>query len=291
VEPAWASSDPSVLSVQSGGILSANRAGRAWITATYRDWLRDSIEVRVEDSGLSGQDVLFRADFSDPDLPDWEVYADPLPSVLEQDGDWVLSLNGDGQYQDGLRTRSAFSLSQGATLEAEFRLPLRRTDREHVHVCLSEEDPESIDSRGIPISRATEFCLGYPSHEQLKFRADLARVAASPLSPPQEFSVAPALPSDDWVHVALQARADGTTSVFLNRQLAFKPTGRLNLQSGGNWSIRIQGASVGTDLWIRNLTLWRGERFDANALPPPTSELQGVSPVGEPGDPGPGRSP
>jgi len=286
VESVWTSSDPSVVSVQPGGILSANKAGRAWIIATYRDWLRDSVEVRVEDSEFNTEDVLFRADFSNPALPDWNLYGDPLPSVEEQEGEWVLSLNGDGRYQDGVNTNATFPMGQGGTLEFEFRLRLGRTDRQRIGACLWEDAPGSTDPAGIPISPLNRFCFHYPSGEQLKFREDLGLVVSGPLSGDQEFSVAPALPSDDWVHIALQVRADGATSLFLNRQLAVRPSTRLRLDTGREWVIRIYGASVDTHLWVRNLTLWRGERYDAtrpptsSALPegPSTSEETGQSP-------------
>ncbi|MGW8268060.1 MAG: Ig-like domain-containing protein, partial [Longimicrobiales bacterium] len=271
VESAWTSSDPSVVSVQSGGIVSANKTGRAWVIATYGGWLRDSVEVRVEDSEFANEDVLFRADFSDPALPGWALYGDPLPFVVEEDGDWILSLNGDGRYQDGLVSRTTFSLSHGATLELEFRLRLWRTDRQRIAICLWEDRPGVTDPAGIPTPPLNQFCFHYPSAEQLKFREDLGRFVSGPLSGDREFSVAPYLPSDDWVHVALQVRADGATSLFLDRQLAVKPSTRLRLVSEREWVIGLYGSSVDTDLRIRNLILWRGERYDENAPPAPVS--------------------
>jgi DNA-binding SARP family transcriptional activator len=276
VESAWASSDPSVLSVQPGGVLSANKAGTAWIIATYREWLRDSLEIRVEDSGFANEALLFRASFADPDLPEWEAYGDPVASVAQNGEDWVLSLNGDGRYPDGVYSRSSFSLAQGATLEFEFRLRLGRTDRQRLSLCLWEDGQEARGPSGTPLMGLDRFCLQYPSDEQLKFREDLASVVSGPSAGRREFSVAPFRPSDDWVHLALQVRADGATSVFLDRRLASRPAGRLDLAPGQKWRINLYGASVGTDLWIRNLTLWRGERFDADVGPVPSPELPGV---------------
>jgi DNA-binding SARP family transcriptional activator len=276
VESAWASSDPSVLSVQPGGVLSANKAGRAWVIATYRDWLRDSLEIQVEDSGFATEEVLFRASFSDPGLGEWQQFGEPPASVERQEGDWVLSLNGDGRYPDGVYSRSSFSLTQGATLEFEFRLRLGRADRQRLSVCLWEDGSGARGPSGMPLMPLNRFCLQYPSDEQLKFREDLAAVLSGSLSGLREFSVDPFLPSDDWVHVALQVRADGATSVFLNRRLASRPAGRLDLESGQEWRINLYGASVDTDLWVRNLTLWRGERFDANATRGSSPDLPGL---------------
>jgi hypothetical protein len=273
VGSAWASSDPSVLSVQPGGILSANKAGQAWIIATYRDWLRDSLQIRVEDSGFANEELLFRASFSDPGLPAWEGYGEPPSSVVQQGDDWVLSLNGDGRYPDGVYTKPSFSLAQGATLEFEFRLRLGRTDRQRLSVCLYEDQSGARGPAGMLLMPLNRFCLQYPSDEQLKFRDDLAMVLSGSVSGLREFSVAPVLPSDEWVHVALQVRADGATSIFLNRRLTATPAGRLDLAPGQKWRINLYGASVDTDLWIRNLTLWRGERFDANPGQGPSPEL------------------
>jgi hypothetical protein len=195
--------------------------------------------------------------------------------VARNGDDWVLSLNGDGRYPDGVYSRSSFSLAQGATLEFEFRLRLGRTDRQRLSVCLWEDGQEARSPSGMPLMPLDRFCFGYPSDEQLKFREDLASVLSGPFAGRREFSVARFLPSDDWVHLALQVRADGATSVFLDRHLASSPTGRLDLAPGQEWRINLYGASVGTDLWIRNLTLWRGERFDADVGPVPAPELPG----------------
>ena len=65
----------------------------------------------------------------------------------------------------------------------------------------------------------------------------------------------------DWVHLALQVRADGATSIFLNRELVHEAAERMDVDGGRLWRIDVSGASVDTELRIRNLSLWRGERY------------------------------
>ena len=91
-------------------------------------------------------------------------------------------------------------------------------------------------------------------------------VRSGAMSEGREISVYPHLPSHGWVHLALQVRADGATAVFLDRQLAFSPEEPLTLGPGRRWRIDLHGASVDTDLWIRSLNLWRGERFNRDGV-------------------------
>ncbi len=83
-----------------------------------------------------------------------------------------------------------------------------------------------------------------------------------------EVVVSPHLPSDDWVHLALQVRPDGFATVFVNREMVFQSEIRLEGHATAGWKIELAGASVDTELLIRNLTLWRGERFEAGATAP-----------------------
>jgi hypothetical protein len=83
-----------------------------------------------------------------------------------------------------------------------------------------------------------------------------------------EATGAPDLPSPDWVHIALQLRPDGTFTVFVNRKLVSQSRYPLQDFKEFRWKIELGGASVDTELLVRNLTLWRGERFPVEITPP-----------------------
>lgn len=266
--PSWESSDTSVISVSPTGEITGNRAGDAWVIAGFREYLRDSVRIQVVEDGYSGDELLFRGAFSDEALPGWALYGEPVPSVITYEGERVLSMNGDGSHRDGLILAEGFSMAQGATLEFEFKLPLHRADRERIGVCLFEDSP-SYSTRPSVRRPSNRLCLNYPSAEQSKFRSDLALVWSGPQTERLERSVSPALPSDDWVHLALQIRADGKTSILLERSLWVPTDGRVTIDPEKLWRIEFHGPSVDTQLLIRNVTVWRGERYSLPTPPTP----------------------
>ena len=258
----WSSADPSVASVAPGGIVTGNRSGTTFITASYNGWLSDSIRVSVEEAEVNPVEVLFRDAFDEDSLPDWIVPDStvPAPRVVVRAGGRVLSLRGDGRYRDFMQTMEAFSLQQGVTLELEFRLPLEREDKERFNVCLKGQDTGGSTGPSEAIHFQKEYCILYPNLELAKRKQDVMSVTCGEPAYSFEVSGAPFLPSRDWVHLALQVRPDGLTSFFVNRE-QINVSRYPALPNTFTWKIELAGASVDTELLVRNLTLWRGERF------------------------------
>ena len=69
------------------------------------------------------------------------------------------------------------------------------------------------------------------------------------------------LPSDDWVHVTVQVRGDGMPLFFVNRRLVGAGPLRLTDLDSPTWHVNLGGKSVGTELLVRRLVVWRGARF------------------------------
>jgi DNA-binding SARP family transcriptional activator len=239
----WWSEDPSIASVRGAGRVTGNRAGTTVVVGEYADWLRDSVSVTVFDDGEAPAEVLFREDFDRPDLPAWEVHADPEPRVTVLEGRPALELRGDGRYRDYLQTGASYSLARGVTLEMEFRLRLTRTDRQHVALCLLEETPS-----GIRLARQGErrFCFRYPYEENVKLRDDLGLVRAGDRDVDRPVDVSRWLPSDGWTHLALQIRPDGTASVFLDRELVERSEFQIGVDPESRWLVDLAGFAVDT---------------------------------------------
>ena len=249
----WRSLAPAVASVSPEGRIAANRLGRASVVATYRDWLTDTVHVEV--AGELREDVLFRPDLSAPLEEAWEIDAFPRPRPTSRDGQTVISLEGDGRYGDRILSRESFSLEQGATLELEFRLPFTdRRDRQSLSVCVMRE-PGSAEQ-----GRRQGACMKYPWGELAHFDPRTVGVHYRHLGVAWTFPV-PTDPSADWTHVALQVRPDGRVSLYWNRELVDRPELPLRIPAGSRWIVELAGASVETELLVRNLTLWRGTRF------------------------------
>jgi hypothetical protein len=254
----WASRDESVASVittDSGAVLTANRPGQTAVVATAGGWHRDTVQVRVTDAG-SG-DALLRDRFASLDSARWLLTGWPTPVPVERDGEPVLLLRSDGLYSDGMVSRQGFALPRGGTLEVEFRMPVTRPASQSIGIGLlsldrapqSEEDVRAASSGG-------EVAFGYPYGEGMKFRADRASLGNEVLD------VSGTFPTDGWTHVALQVRADGAVSLYLNREHAADWPLRLNNGPGTRWYVRVEATVQGTEALLRNLVLYPGMRYD-----------------------------
>ncbi len=256
----WSSSDPSVASVDSTGTVTGNRVGEASIIGQYGGWLSDTAHVAVV--GAERTDVLFRDQFHDSTLSAWDVVAVPRPVVTRVDGAAALELRGDGMYDDYMLSEKGFDLSQGGTLEAEFQLPLNRTDRQRFEMCLVRlSSPDSLPRAPWLSPQSGSFCFRYPAGELTTFRPDLAIVNSGRRQLTQSVKLPPSFHSDGWSQVALQVRPDGKTEVYLDHELVIEPWERLHMDPSYRWHIVLRGAAVDTKLFVRGLTLWRGTRW------------------------------
>jgi hypothetical protein len=264
----WASADSSVATVSKAGILKGNRPGSTVLRGCVDDWICDTVAVRVRSTPAAGA-ILFEERFDGPlDTARWRTFGAPKPrTVRAPDGDTVLFLNGDGAWADGMMSRETFTLSQGATLEVQFRYRggIHRTDRQAATFCLMRYDAKSAAASETPdqlidASVRSGICFSYPSAELSRFdptAGSLIHMASRTTSGVRSA----AFPPDDWVPIALQVLADGRVTLFVNRQQVAESRLKLEGVTYDDWRIDIQGHSVDTRLEVRNVTLWRDRQF------------------------------
>jgi DNA-binding SARP family transcriptional activator/energy-coupling factor transporter ATP-binding protein EcfA2 len=257
VAAAWVSSDPSVVSVAPGGELFANSLGEARVTATWDGWLHTDFPVEV--TGDPGRGTLLSDDFATLDPGLWIGVGDPLPVPGEVEGEPVLVMRGDGLHRDGLLLREPLTLDQGTTVEMEFRMPLTRRLGQRFQLCLQDiplPDPavQRVDYLGLPINEGT--CLVYPDG-----RLGAQAVSFADGFAYQRVDLPPHLSSDDWIHLGLQVRGDGQVMMVLDREVAAEGVVRLSSDPGSQWRISLTGEALGTELLVRQLRVWQGERY------------------------------
>ena len=262
VRAEFESDQPAVASVTGNGRIFANSPGRVTIHATWDGWLHTTLEVEVEREERRGTLMEDRFEVLDPDR--WQLVGVPSPTPERLDGEPVLRLRGDGRYTDGIIQRTPQPLTGGATAELEFRLPLSRVDRQTLRLCLMEGDVP--DSPGAPVewydlSLQQRVCFRYPGGNLAEFDPEVARWE-NHLIPPLPIEVGNHLPTDDWVHLALQLRADGEVSAHLNGELAGRFPVRVRNDPDTHWRIGIFGHSVDTEGHVRNLAVWPGMRYE-----------------------------
>jgi hypothetical protein len=255
----WASTDPAIASVRPDGVVSGNGPGHAVVTATVDGWIRDSVSVEVLPT--ERPDVLLSDGFERLDTGRWLVYGRP-PAVSYRRGDTTaLELTGDGVYHDGVLGREGFPLRAGATVELEFRMPLTLDHAQRFSVCLLDTGPDlSAWSRdGFQPSVREATCFSYPAEEFAKF--DPAELRVNAVGWFRTVRLEESFPTDDWVRVALQVRADGIPSFFVNGREVAEGSLRLTGLDRPTWHVMLQGKAVGTRLLVRRLVVWRGARF------------------------------
>ena len=256
----WASSSPGVASVSPDGRVSANLPGTAWIKAIVQGWLVDSARVTVTE-GYPSRLVLHDR-FEVFDTTRWIPVGFPIPRAVDLDDGPALSLEGDGVYKDGAVSRETFDLGSGATLELNFRLRLTTDRQQRIGVGLFDGEPLPGSEPNFPAGWSRRVFMGfdYPAAEEMRF--DPAEVNATfGIDEHNSIFLPDVLPTEDWVHAAFQVRPDGYLQLFVNHQLVATSALRVDLQPDQRFRISLTGAAVGTELLVRNLSLWEGVRY------------------------------
>jgi DNA-binding SARP family transcriptional activator len=256
----WRALDPAIASVSEDGIVSANRRGVATMVAAWGASLRDTLVVHVE--GEEPRDARLHDDFTRIDPARWLGFGSPVPVADSVEGEPVLRITSDANYQDGLLLRQHLALDRGTTIEFEFRLRPTAPVHQHVAACLLDiragYDPVVLEHTFPP--RHQELCFLYPVDDLARF--DPAAVRFSHTFE-QDIRVPSILPTDDWVHVALQVTAGGEASLVLERERWLTHPVRLATAPQGAWHLVLFGRAVGVDVFIRNLSVWEGLRYPA----------------------------
>jgi len=254
----WEALDPNRASVDADGVVTGNQAGPGLIVAHYGPWLEDTVEVLVQE--WERPDVALSAGFQAEELSQWEPFGEPPARIVEVDDEVVLSLEGDGRYEDGVRSRESFSLDGGARVEAVFRLGLTRSDRQRFSLCIQPDSVAGPIAEGAFLGSIFDraYCLKFPALEQVKF--DPLDLSVSYFaSGSKDFVRLPeGFDSSEWTQFALEIQSDGQVGLYVNRELVQTLASPLLMSPGKRWKILLTGASVDTALYVRSVTVYSG---------------------------------
>jgi hypothetical protein len=254
----WESLNPGVATVGPYRELTGNGAGHTMVLARWGYSLADTVIVEVEDIGVQWE--MMTEDFEDPSLPQWLPIGSHPPEVDRSMGEPVLRFRGDEKYLDGLMLSSPLSLAHGVTIEMEFRLVVTRDVHQNFGFCIQDVDASRSNLETGVLAFGSGACVHYPAQEFQKLDPAQVAVITSP-GPLKLARVPEALPSEDWVHIALQVRADGDVSLVVDRQRVASAPVTLQALPAKDWYLVIQGDALGTELYVRNLSIWPGERY------------------------------
>lgn len=255
----WESLDHAVATVDGGGRVTANGEGATLAVAAWGYSFRDTIRVRVLDTGEGGA-AFYRDRFLRLDTVAWQLLGSPRPVVARRDGEPVLLLRGDEKYMDGLVLRRPLPLEQGITLEAEFRVPFTGHAHQNFEMCVSDMEVESIDPEvGSPGRKGEGVCFLFPARSFEKFDPREATLNIAAVE--KRVRVPDAFSPDEWTHVAVQIRPDGQTTLVVNGEIVATAPVRLRTEPRWRWHFTVHGDAVDTEVLVREVTIWKEVRY------------------------------
>ncbi len=260
----WSSSDPTVVSVGSGGLATANRPGRVVVRGTVDGWLAGEVTITVNRRALDDRLALTDS-FTTLDSLRWVPLGSGELRPVRVDGEPALLLGGDGLYADGIGSVDGFDLTLGGRLEAVFWMdPFRRTDRNRITLCLHDgavsEPPGEYEAWRLD-QRA---CVRWPADEGFDF--DPASIALSTGAQPLgAIAVDTLLGTSRWNRLGLEVQPDGKVSAIIGDSVVATHPVRLVNDSDATWHAVVIGHSVDNRLLLRDLSLWTSPTKTAEA--------------------------
>jgi hypothetical protein len=215
----------------------------------------------VEENGEADSAPVIRARWEEEDTARWVPFGSHPAEVVTLDGEEVLEIRGDEKYGDGILSNFPINLTQGTTVEFEFRMEMNRNVHQRFSLSVWDFDPTDFDrGEGRVLGGGASARVAYPSRDLEKHDPSDIRLMVSP-GVETRVNLPEALPSSGWTHLAIQVRADGEVSLVVNRERVGTSPVLLNTVPIHRWNLVLEGDAVGTRLFFRNLNIWPEVRY------------------------------
>lgn len=274
----WSSSDTSVATVDSLGVVHPRALGTVTIEASLAGWraARRLLEVR-------GEPVVTAIEerWDDGWRSRWLTFGDPAPSVVTgPEGIRAFWNRGDGVYQSIAALRQSFNARGGLGLEVRVSTPLTRTEWQRLRVGLVAGLDTlawaSANPLGAPpsVERSGNMCgIGYP----LPFGREgrwLLGVSSVHAQTVDLRAAAPEAPAGDWWTLRLQIFPDGRCGVAVNGKVLVVTPDPIPLHEA--FWVRLGDNSAGSQLLHGPLEVWTGVRMDVDWTAVPSTPAPGA---------------
>jgi hypothetical protein len=260
----WTSSDTTVATVDSTGLLRPRRDGRTRVTVSASGWRTDSATFEIH---ASPSHVVLVEPW-DSGLARWVPFGVPVPEIYrDRDGNTSFWNKGDGSYLSGAYSRDAWPGDLGFGVEVDISMPLTALQGQAASV----ELVGGLDSgalggwdhqRGPPPVEGlrTQTCgAAFPATEGAEGASRLAIIAAGLLTTP---AVNRELVDGRWFRLRLQLFPDGTCGTAIDGHPLWRSPVSVPLDRP--FAIVLGHASAGTRALHGRLTAWTGVRDDVD---------------------------
>ncbi len=150
------SSDSTVATIDSSGLLTPNGVGETTVIATAGGWRSDTATITVvEPSSTTVLSEMWDENY----FARWQPYGTPKPSLRSRNGVDAISTNGDGSYDSGAYSEEGFDGSRGLGIEINASTPTVGILRQNVRISMVQLDTSALNNW----DHATGFPPGRPS--------------------------------------------------------------------------------------------------------------------------------
>jgi hypothetical protein len=270
----WATSDSSVATIDSTGLLTPKSLGQVVVHASAGGWRRDSITLIVRQL-----DAVTRLseNWSGGVRLNFEDYGVPRPRIIDDPNDQPAFLNnGDGSYESGAYSTLEFRATEGLGVEARVATPVNRTQWQNMNVELNagielaassgwDRNTGYLPAHGrltMPLCRFT-----YPKGEGVGSSDSIALVGGNGSESGRASSLAK---SGRWYSVRVQIFPDGRCGMAIDGKPVLMAEIQLPLDQP--YRLDLEGNSVGTKMLVGPLDVWEGVKggVDWSALSVPS---------------------
>lgn len=268
----WRSSDTTIATVDSSGIVRARAHGHVTITASLAGWRTASREVDVR---ATEAHVVLDERWDPSWTTRWIRFGEPAPEVVPGPGRVSAFWNhGDGTWASMALLRQGWSAREGLGLEVRVSTPITRHDWQRLRTTLvAGIDPaalERADQRGaapLPSTDDARCAAEYPGSGGA-YGLGILRAGAGYSPALQVDSLRALLSSGTWWTLRLQLFPDGRCGVAVNGQPIWLSPEPVSLDR--EFRVRLGDESFGSRLLHGPLQLWTGVRTDIDwARPAP----------------------
>ncbi len=245
----WQSSDTTIASIDSTGMVYAHRAGALVITGSAGGWRHHSLPMVVTRADV--QSVLEER-WSDDWKNRWIAWGAPLPQItFGLAGQPALLVNGDGEYASGTYSRARVNSTRGVALDAQVSTPITRSKWQFIKIGLG-----SIRSMATGGPTGAAGCaIQYPSGEGWQGPTQFSTPAGMR---PADTSVA----TGRWYTVRIQVFPDRTCGFAINGRAIARTT--IGLADRDSMQVSVEGQTVGSPLLIGPVKVWTGVPTDVD---------------------------
>lgn len=244
----WRSSDVTIASVDSAGMIHPRGTGNVVFTATVGGWRSDSVRLTLTPARF---EPGFEERWRDPAMPGWLHWGDPPAHVTTApDQSAAFLVGGDGEYTSGVYSKERFAVKRGLALDLELSTPITQSKWQFLQLSLLNPEVQT------PSGPSGPGCtVRYPSGEGW---ANTHRMTG----PEGAITVDTSLATGRRFRLRMQLFPDGTCGVAINGTPVTR--GLSGAPARDNVAIVLGGQTVLSRLLIGPVKLWSGVPTDVD---------------------------